>query len=667
MTAPLEIPRKLAATPSEDPKYSVQVKNGAGEDITLADPRSTRALVALMNQHAVNGGAACHWGGPAAMAELMSALHGLIFADKSGHWANQFNFINDAGHAENGLYALRANYGFDNLSFDDLKGFRGIESKLTGHGESHLNPQQVFVSNGPLGSGPGIAQGLCFADKITRNDRVTICAMSDGASMEGEAKEAFAAIPGLASKGKMNPFVLAISDNNTKLSGRIDGDSFSMAPSMESLATLGWDLRVIENGHDLESVYQACEKAIIDAKANSKKPIALIVKTIKGYGVAKTAEAASGGHGYPLKKDDGKIVDFVNEIYGNETPDEFLQWAQSLMPGDSKPESKPTGVPKEKIQVGIANALNEMMEKGYPLFSVSADLQGSTGVAGFHKKHPERFVEVGVAESNMISMAAGLSKQGYIAIADTFAQFGVTKGNLPLTMANLSQAPIICIFSHTGFQDAADGASHQATTYFSAVSSIPHTKVICCSCSGEAYKYLTHAIETQKADRVAGKNGDSYVFFVGRENYPSKWTESELPEYGKTQTLRKGSDVTLVTAGSLLGEAIEACELLENQGISTTLINNPFINEPDVEAISTALGQTSGKLVTLEDHQVLGGMGALLVQKLSNMPNRGELNQALNLGIKGEFGRSAYLAKHLYRHQDIDAAGISQSIRKFLA
>ena len=77
----------------------------------------------------------------------------------------------------------------------------------------------------------------------------------------------------------------------------------------------------------------------------------------------------------------------------------------------------------------------------------------------------------------MISTGAGLAKAGFIPIVDTFGQFGVTKGNLPLTMAALSQAPVIAIFSHVGFQDAADGASHEATTYFAAVSAIPHTVV----------------------------------------------------------------------------------------------------------------------------------------------------------------------------------------------
>src|SRR6266496_3099628 len=271
--SPLPIKSKLAGTPTRPPKYSMTVKNAAGQPVVLADPRATRALVALMDVHAVNGGAACHWGGPAAFAEIMAAIHGLLFATQGRPWHEAFNFVNDAGHTENGIYALRANYGFDGMTFDDLKGFRGIKSKFTGHGESHLNPQGVLLSNGPLGSALPQAQGLAIADKVAKRDRVTICTVSDGASMEGEAKEAFAAIPGLAAKGRVNPFLLALSDNDTKLSGRISKDAFAMQNTFQAMSALGWNVIHVPNGHDLQAVFQAVEQGVEQAKANPNSPV----------------------------------------------------------------------------------------------------------------------------------------------------------------------------------------------------------------------------------------------------------------------------------------------------------------------------------------------------------------------------------------------------------
>ena len=653
---PLNTNCRLAKTPESKPKYMVEVKNLAGENETLGDPKATRALVALMNQHAVIGGAAAHWGGPAAFAEMMSSIHGIMFREND--WFNKYNFVNDAGHAENGIYALRANYGFDGMELTSLKGFRSIESKLTGHGEAHLNPEGVLISNGPLGSGVPQAQGLAIADKLIGNDRVTICALSDGGSMEGEAKESFAAIPGLAAKGKTNPFVLLISDNNTKLSGRIGDDSFDMNPTFKSLEILGWDYTVVEKGHDLQTVHNAVETAIEKAKANTNKPVAVVFKTIKGYGVKSTEEAASGGHGYPLKAYDDKLPAFLDEIYDGAAPEEFKTWANDIL--SNKPaasEKKASEVVVEKVQPGFARSAIKAAAKGLPVYSVCADLQGSTGIAGFHKEYPEHKLDVGVAEANMISTAVGLSKQGLIPIVDTFSQFGITKGNLPLIMAGLSQAPVIGLFSHTGFQDAADGASHQATTYISALASIPHLQLVSASCSSEAEAYMDQAFDHFVNERAAGKTPDSVIFLLGRENHPAYYKEGMNYTWGKAQVLTEGTEATVVATGPMVPHALEAAKKA-----NITVINNPFINRIDTETIKNALSKTGGKLITMEDHQVVGGMGSLLVHEL--MKNDVDF-KVRSLGIQGEFGQSAYKAVQLYERHGISTEGVIAAIKSF--
>lgn len=660
---PLNIKNLTATNPKSAPKYAVTVKNSHGEEETLGDPKATRALVALMNQHAVIGGAAAHWGGPAAFAEIMSSLHAIMF--RQDNWFEHYNFVNDAGHTENGIYALRANYGFDHLTFDDLKGFRSIESKLTGHGEAHLNPQGVTISNGPLGSGLPQAQGLCFADKMMGTQRVTLCTISDGASMEGEAKESFAAIPGLSQKNKMNPFVMVISDNNTKLSGRIDEDSFSMVPTFSSLSTLGWHVIELEEGHHLEKVHHTLEGAITQAQNDTSKPVAVIIKTVKGHGVKATEESASGGHGYPLKPYDQNLESFLQEIYGGQAPEEFMSWAQDILkskpaPGD---QASSDAVKKEKVQPGIAKAAIQAASEGLPVFSISSDLQGSTGIAAFQKEYPHLAMDIGIAESNMVSMAAGMAKKGFIPLVDTFAQFGVTKGNLPLTMANLSQAPVICLFSHTGFQDAADGASHQATTYFSAVSSIPHTTVVSCASSLEAQEYLYQALREYQKRIENGDTPDSYVFFYGRENFPHYYKENISYQFGKAQVLTQGDAATIVATGPTVMKALKAQEMLAAENIHVTVINNPFVNKPDLEVIGHALKQTNHRLITIEDHQVKGGMGSMLCHALVQ---NGEPILVKSLGIQGDFGRSAYKADHLYALNKMDEHALIAAVRELL-
>lgn len=666
--APLALKSRLAPTPAHPPKYAVKVKNLAGEEVVVADPRATRALVALMDVHAVVGGAACHWGGPAAFAEINAAVHAFLFGVKGRQWHEAYNFINDAGHAENGIYALRANYGFDNLTFDDLKLFRSIQSKLTGHGESHLNPEGVLLSNGPLSSSLPQAQGLAIADKLTGNDRMTICIMSDGASMEGEAKEAFAAIPGLAAKDRLNPFMMIVSDNDTKLSGRITKDSFSMQRSFQAMGALGWNVISVPHGNDLPSVYLAVEKGIQQAKANPNYPVCLWVKTVKGYGIKATEENPAGGHGFPLANGE-KIIDWVTELYKDATPpDELMNWAKSLRADWEKKEAEKKAkaaaapapaapaVKKDKVQAGLAAGAIRAAKEGYPVYSVSSDVQGSTGISTFQKA-TGRYIEVGIAEANMCSVGAGLSKQGFVAIVDTFGQFGVTKGNLPLTMAALSQAPVIAIFSHIGFQDAADGASHQATTYLAAVSAIPHTVVIAPSCANEAEELMYQAIKRQAEDRKAGKDGQSYIFFVGRENYPVYWLENATYPFGKAQVTQAGSDVVLIGCGTLFSKAVQGGKLLAEKGVKATVINNPFVNRVDLDTIGAAV-KSCGKVVTIEDHQLACGMGAQVSHALSRA---GIPHVMKSLGINDEFGQSAYMAEQLYEKHGLTGPKMAEA------
>jgi transketolase len=671
---PIDFKSKLAPTPQNPPKYSVKVKNGQGEEVVVADPRATRALVALMDVHAVNGGAACHWGGPAAFAEIMACVHAIMFSTQDRQWHEAFNFVNDAGHTENGIYALRANYGFDGMTFEDLKPFRSIKSKLTGHGESHLNPEGVLLSNGPLSSALPQAQGLAIADKVAGRDRVTIVTVSDGAAMEGEAKEAFAAIPGLAAKDRVNPVVMIVSDNDTKLSGRITKDSFSMQRSFQAFGTLGWNVISVPNGHDLQAVYLAVEKAIQQARANPNFPVCIWAKTIKGYGIKATMENPTGGHGFPLSNGE-KIPDWITEIYGGNPPEEFVNWAAMLRKDWEEKEAAKKAkaaaagaatapaIKKDKVQAGLAKAAIRSAVEGLPVYSISADVQGSTGISAFQKSFPDRYVEVGIAEANMISTGVGFSKAGFIPIVDTFGQFGVTKGNLPLTMAALSQAGVIAMFSHVGFQDAADGASHQATTYFAATSAIPHTTIIAPSCSDEAEAFMHEAIHKFAEARQRNEDPDTYIFFVGRENYPLQWVENAKYEWGKAQVLQEGNDVVLIGCGPLLGKAIEAGKKLAEQGIKATVINNPFINKVDVRRIGDAVVKAKGRLVTIEDHQIICGMGAQISHALSQY---GIAHQIRSLGIRGEFGQSAYVAEDLYKKHGLTAEKMIEAANELL-
>ncbi len=640
----------LLDAPKLNSPYTLKINSTQNEPVECLDPKAIRSLLALMDQHAVNGGAACHWGGPSAIAEFLSCIHEIMFRETD--WYNHYNFVNDIGHAENALYAVKALYGYGGLNFESLKGFRSIDSKLTGHGESHLYPEGVLMSNGPLGSAFPQAQGLAMSDKLSNNKRVTITLISDGACMEGEAKEAMAAVPGLFQKGMINPFLLVISDNKTKLSGRIH-DAFSMQPTFDSLKALGWNIMTLEQGHDLEKTYQATQKAI---SASQNSPTVLWMKTVKGQGIKATQDSDSGGHGFPLKKADGKIAAFIDELWDQKAPDDFKNWANEL---NAITVDKKSGPAKEKMQVGVSKALIELKNEGLPIISISSDLQGSTGLKPFHQEFPKASIDIGIAESNMVSVAAGFSKNDYIPVVDTFAAFGITKGNLPLIMASLSSSPMICVFSHTGFQDAADGASHQSLTYFSALASIPNVEIIAPANSDDTYRLMKHFVKKQHQDKLKN-HAKSYVFFLGRETFIPSFEKNDN-DIETDQLLFEGKDGLIIATGALVHEALKARELLSAQGKNYGIINHRHLNTFKSSVYEKWINDHQGNILTLEDHQVNHGIGASLTHKIMTQTNA-KINSIKSLGVKGIFGQSAYTATELYKKHGLDAKSIAQNI-----
>lgn len=672
MLQPIKTPADLAGNPPNLKPYFKTEISYLGKNCVVSDPKALRALVAIMDMNAVIGGAASHFGGPSAFAEIVSAVYAIAFeagVNQSKPWHQCFNIVNDAGHCENVHYAVKANYQFADLSFSDLWKFRSIESPLTGHGENHLFPQGVLLSNGPLGSACPQSQGLALADHMTGNSRVTLAMISDGGVMEGEAKEALAAIPGFAKKGELAPYILIISDNNTKLTGRIDQDSFSLEPTFESLSILGWDVIKLDQGNNLEKCYQSINEAIAKATSNPKKPVAIWAKTVKGIGHKASEESSSGGHGFSLKSATD-LSSFVTEVFqGDSVPAEISKWVEATLKREmdlkaNKSASGPVypelSAKSDKVQVGVAKAMINMAKKGVPIISVTSDLPGSTGVAAFRKEFPKQSIDVGVAESNMISVAAGLSKSGFIPVVDTFAQFGVTKGALPLIMSALSQAPVVGVFSHIGFQDAADGASHQALNYLAMTTGIPHTEVWSLSCAAEAEALMSQAFEEFYQLRSLGKVPPSYLFFLGRENFPLEYkpgTAYKLREHNVVLDFSTGADTDIMICpmGTLVPEAIKAAYQLKEQGVGSIVLHPGYLSSPNWGQLRPWLQKVGNRVLFIEDHQKIGGFASNWA--LSAL-EQGIGLKAKVLAVEGKFGQSAYSARELYQAHGMDASAI---------
>jgi transketolase len=222
-------------------------------------------------------------------------------------------------------------------------------------------------------------------------------------------------------------------------------------------------------------------------------------------------------------------------------------------------------------------------------------------------------------------------------------------------MASLSQAPMICFFSHTGFQDAADGASHQALSYLAMVSSIPHVKVYCLACAEEAEALVLQAFREFAKARNAGKVPDTSVFFLGRENFPKTYGYKGNYDLETPQVYGEGTDGLVASTGSTVWQALMAQQLLAEKGKKVSVIHFPRVNPPNVSAVLSNFKANKGPLVFVEDHQKMMGFGQILTASLVQADVQ---VKPKHLAVNGEFGQSAYNAVELYEKHGIDAYSI---------
>ena len=257
---------------------------------------------------------------------------------------------------------------------------------------------------------------------------------------------------------------------------------------------------------------------------------------------------------------------------------------------------------------------------------LDADLAGATKTGVFAKAFPERHFNCGIAEGNMMCVAAGLSTTGLVPFASSFAMFAA--GRAFEQVRNSIGYPHLNVkigASHGGISVGEDGASHQCCEDFALMRSIPGMTIICPADAEEAYAATLAAYEHK---------GPVYLRF-GRLAIPVFHEEGFHFEIGKGEILREGSDVAIIANGLLVYEAIQAGELLANQGINAMIINMATIKPLDEELVLAAAAKC-GKVITCEEHSIIGGLGeavcSLLSEKLPTPVRR--------IGVNDEFGHS---------------------------
>lgn len=306
---------------------------------------------------------------------------------------------------------------------------------------------------------------------------------------------------------------------------------------------------------------------------------------------------------------------------------------------------------KKDTRSGFGDGLLEAAKKNPDIVALCADLTGSLKMNDFEKTFPERFFQVGIAEANMIGMAAGLATAGKIPFTGTFANFSTSRvyDQIRQSVAYSGKNVKICA-SHAGLTLGEDGATHQVLEDIGMMKMLPGMTVIC-PCDYNETKAATIAI--------AEFDGPVYLRF-GRPSWPVFTKEDEKFEIGKGKLMTEGSDVTIVATGHLVWEAIEAQAILEEKGISAEVINIHTIKPLDEELILKSVEKT-GCVVSAEEHNIFGGLGESVARLLSE---KHPVPQEF-VAVNDSFGESA-TPMELMKKYGIDKTAIVKKVEKVL-
>lgn len=283
---------------------------------------------------------------------------------------------------------------------------------------------------------------------------------------------------------------------------------------------------------------------------------------------------------------------------------------------------------------------------------MDADLAGSTKTSEFQKACPERFVEVGIAEQNMIGIASGLAASGKVVYASTFGVFATGRcwEQIRLAVAYPRLNVRVCA-THCGITVGEDGASHQALEDMAVMRALPNMTVLCPADAYEAYNATKALLEFE---------GPAYMR-MGRSDFPVVTGEDDPFIIGRARVLRDGSDVTLLGCGQMTALCLEAAEALEAEGVSAQVVNVSTIKPLDVSTVVSSVSST-GCCVTAEEHSIIGGLGSAVAEALAeSLPVPME-----RVGTRDTFGESGSPQELMVKY-GLTAEAIAEAARRVIA
>lgn len=306
-------------------------------------------------------------------------------------------------------------------------------------------------------------------------------------------------------------------------------------------------------------------------------------------------------------------------------------------------------MPAKASRAAFGEALLDLGAKDERIVTVDADLSKSTMTAKFAKTYPARAFNVGIAESGMIGLAAGLALAGRIPFACSFACFLVGRFETIRVSVAYSQAPVKLVGTHVGVAIGEDGYSQMGLEDIACLRALPNIPIV----------QPADEIETTQAVAYAIEHPGPIYLRLTRQNLEPVHDASYRFQFGRADLLRAGRDVTILASGGPLWNALEAAKKLAREGVDADVLNVATIKPLDEEGILGSAGRT-GHVVTVEDHSICGGLGSAVAELLSEV-----MPTPLKRLAVTTFGESGDL-KGLYAKHGLDPDGIARSVLKFL-
>ena len=510
-------------------------------------------------------------------------------------------YFSSKGHDAPGLYSVQA--ALNILPFDKIHMLRRLNG-LTGHPD--VNTPGSFTNTGSLGMGVSKAKGFIYADDFHNNDSSNVFVLTgDGELQEGHFWESLVS----ASNNYTNRITVIV-DHNKIQSDTFVSDVSDLGDLESKFHSFGWEVLRID-GHDFKMIESA-----VNQRKDFKKPLAIIADTVKGKGVSfmehlsmeEDQEYYTYHSGAPnLEEYKLACIELSDQIFSHASEQDIL------LPKPTPISIDPIVPPEnaERMIPAYTESILDLAEKTKNLVALDADLVLDTGLIPFKEKFPDRFIECGIAEQDMVSQAGTMALSGLIPIVHSFACFLISRASEQIYNNASQNGKVIYVGSLSGVLPGGPGHSHQAVRDIAGMLSMPGMTILEPLNASQVNHSLKWAVEEN--------NESSYLRLT---SIPYEQSESlknlNSLVYGQGHVITEGLEIALIVFGPVFSYlASEASSILQNQGLSVKVIATPWINKVDLEWLENAIGNTS-MIATLENHYTESGAGSVYISKMAS-------------------------------------------------